>query len=400
MKSLYLLLSLDPASLALLFWFTLAFDVPRYVISVIVISIFERRKLPPLRLTTSAIVAGYNEVHSIRACVESINADQIIVVDDGSTDGMWKVVEQLHAEGLVHKAIRLPVRNSKITAMNIGLEACTGEIVFLVDADTILEPGAIDAALPYFADPKVAGVSCDLKVDNESASLTTRFQAIEYAIALSVGRQVGDALGLMPLVSGACGAFRRSALREVGGLDMEVCEDAALTMKLRGAGYKIRFAPEAIGKTKVPETLTALTVQRFRWDAALITIWCRRCIGNISPLSPHFSLIEALVILDVIWFSIILPLALPIYCVWLWSNVGEFAFTLLGAVFIGLTALDVFMCILARVPLRLFPYIPLYTLMQNIVMRPIRIVALLGELIFVNSRRDSFIPEQQRWRLS
>ena len=284
--------------------------------------------------------------------------------------------------------------------MNIGLEACTGEIVFLVDADTILEPGAIDAALPYFADPKVAGVSCDLKVDNESASLTTRFQAIEYAIALSVGRQVGDALGLMPLVSGACGAFRRSALREVGGLDMEVCEDAALTMKLRGAGYKIRFAPEAIGKTKVPETLTALTVQRFRWDAALITVWCRRCIGNISPLSPHFSLIEALVILDVIWFSIILPLALPIYCVWLWSNVGEFAFTLLGAVFIGLTALDVFMCILARVPLRLFPYIPLYTLMQNIVMRPIRIVALLGELIFVNSRRDSFIPEQQRWRLS
>jgi hypothetical protein len=49
-KSLYLLLSLDPASLALLFWFTLAFDVPRYVISVIVISIFERRALQPLRL--------------------------------------------------------------------------------------------------------------------------------------------------------------------------------------------------------------------------------------------------------------------------------------------------------------------------------------------------------------
>jgi cellulose synthase/poly-beta-1,6-N-acetylglucosamine synthase-like glycosyltransferase len=181
---------------------------------------------------------------------------------------------------------------------------------------------------------------------------------------------------------------------------MEASEDAALTMKLRHAGYKIRFAPEAIGKTKAPETLTALTVQRLRWDAGLITIWCRKYIGNISPLSPHFRLIEALVILDVIWFSIILPLALPIYYVWLWSNVGEFAFTLLAAIFIGLTGLDVFMCILARVPLRLFPYIPLYTLIQNIVIRPIRIAALLGELIFVNSRRDNFIPEQQRWRLS
>jgi hypothetical protein len=80
--------------------------------------------------------------------------------------------------------------------------------------------------------------------------------------------------------------------------------------------------------------------------------------------------------------------------------VGEFAFTLLGAILIGLTALDVFMCIVARVPFRLFPYIPLYTLMQNMVMRPIRIAALVGELIFVSSRRDNYIPEQQRWRLS
>jgi biofilm PGA synthesis N-glycosyltransferase PgaC len=400
MNSLYLLLSLDPTSLALLFWFTLVFDVPRYVISLGVISIFERKRLPPLQLTTSAIVAAHNEANSIRACVESIDADQIIVVDDGSTDGMWNVVKQLRAEGLVHKAIQLPMRSSKITALNLALEECSGEIVFIIDADTILEPGAIDAALPYFADPEVGGVSCDLKVENESASLTTRFQAIEYAIAISMGRQVSDALNLMPNVSGAFGAFRRSALRAVGGLDMEVSEDAALTMKLRRAGYKIRFAPEAVGKTKAPETLTALTLQRLRWDAGLITIWCRRCIGNISPLSPNFKLIEALVILDVIWFSIFLPLALPVYYVWLWSNVGEFAFTLLGAIFIGLTALDVLMCIVARVPFRLFPYIPLYALMQNIVMRPIRIVALLSELIFVSSRRDNYIPEQQRWRLS
>jgi poly-beta-1,6-N-acetyl-D-glucosamine synthase len=399
-KSFHLLLSLDPGSLALLFWFTFLFDLPRYVISLAVISIFERKKLPPLKLTTSAIVAGHNEASSIRACVESIEADQIIVVDDGSTDEMWKVVKQLQAEGLVHKAIRLPIRSSKITAINLGLQHCTGEIVFIIDADTILKPGAIDAALPYFADPQVGAVSCNVKVENETASLTTRFQAIEYAIAISMGRQVSDALNLLPTVSGAFGAFRRSALHQVGGLDMEVAEDAALTMKLRHAGYKIRFAPEAVGKTKVPETLTGLTLQRFRWDAGLITIWCRRYIGNISPLSPNFRLTEAFLILDIIWFLIALPLALPVYCVWLWTQMGEFAFTLLGAIFIGLIPLDVFMCLVARVPLRLLPYVPLFTLMQNAVLRPIRIVTILGELIFVNSRRDSFIPEHQRWRLS
>ena len=77
----------------------------------------------------------------------------------------------------------------------------------------------------------------------------------------------------------------------------------------------------------------------------------------------------------------------------------EFAFTLLGTIFLGLVALDVLVCILARVPLRLFPYVPLYTLMQTLVMRPVRIAALVGELIFVYSRRDNYIPEQQRWRL-
>ena len=400
MISLDFLLSLDPVSIALLFWFTLLFDVPRYVIGLAVISFLGTKKLPPIRLTTSAIVAGHNEARAIRRCVESIEADQIVVVDDGSTDGMCQIVHQLKAEGLVDKVFCLPVRSSKITAINLALAECTGEIVLIVDADTILEPGAIAEALPYFADPEVGGVCCNLKVANESATLTTRFQAIEYAISISMGRQVSDALDLLPNISGAFGAIRRSALQHVGGLDMEVAEDAALTMKLRQAGYKIRFAPEAVARTNVPETLTALTLQRFRWDAGLITIWCRRWIGNVSPLSPNFRLIEALLILDVIWFSVALPLALPVYLVWLWSNIGEFSFTLLGAIFFGLAALDGLVCVLVRLPLRLFPYLPLYTLMQNLVMRPVRLIAILGELIFVNSRRDNYIPEQQRWRLS
>jgi cellulose synthase/poly-beta-1,6-N-acetylglucosamine synthase-like glycosyltransferase len=400
MISLDFLLALDPISIALLFWFTLLFDVPRYVIGLAVISLLGRKKLPPVRLTTSAIVAGHNEANAIRRCVESIEADQIIVVDDGSTDGMWHIVKQLQAEGLVDKVFCLPVRSSKITAINLALTECTGEVVLIIDADTVLSPGAIAEALPYFADPAVGGVCGNLKVANESASLTTRFQAIEYAISISMGRQVSDALDLLPNISGAFGAIRRSALQRVGGMDMEVAEDAALTMKLRQAGYKIRFAPDAVARTNVPETLTALTLQRFRWDAGLVTIWCRRWIGNVSPLSPNFRLIEAVLILDVIWFSVALPLMLPVYVVWLWSNIGEFSFTLLGAIFIGLAALDVLVCVLVRVPLRLFPYIPLYTLMQNLVMRPVRLVAILGELIFVNSHRDNYIPEQQRWRLS
>jgi poly-beta-1,6-N-acetyl-D-glucosamine synthase len=231
-----LLMALDSADLILLFWFTLIFDLPRYFISVAVIVLIPRKQLPPLRLTNSAIVAGHNEAMSLRACVESIEADQIVIVDDGSTDAMWEVAQTLLSEGLAHAAIRLPVRSSKPAAINAGLESCTGEIIFIVDADTILDRGAIAAALPYFADPKVGGVSCDLKIRNEEASLITRFQAIEYATSITIGKQIADMLGILPNVSGACGAFRRSALLQVGGLGIEVAEDADLSMNLRRHG--------------------------------------------------------------------------------------------------------------------------------------------------------------------
>jgi hypothetical protein len=75
---------------------------------------------------------------------------------------------------------------------------------------------------------------------------------------------------------------------------------------------------------------------------------------------------------------------------------GEFAFTLLFAIFIGLSVLELLTLLLIGIPLRLLPYIPLYVCMQNLIMRPMRIIALLSELIFIISRRDNYIPQHQR----
>src|SRR5262249_60958277 len=138
---------------------------------------------------------------------------------------------QRKEETLTPNPSRLPARQANPAAINTGLALCSGEIVLIIDGDTVLAPGAVAAVLGYFSDPKVGGVNLNLKVRNECATLTTQFQAIEYSIAVSAGKRMADALGILPNVSGAAGAFRRTALEQVGGQDIEVAEDAALSMK-------------------------------------------------------------------------------------------------------------------------------------------------------------------------
>jgi poly-beta-1,6-N-acetyl-D-glucosamine synthase len=395
-----LLTALDLYSLMLFFWFTLLFDLPRYILSAVAMACVPWRSPPARRHSTSAVVAGHNESKTIRQCVQSLEVDEVIVVDDGSTDDMWLEVQLLQKEGLVAKAIRLPSRQSKPAAVNAGLALCSGEIVLIVDADTVLMPGAVAAALGYFSNPKVGGVNFNLQVRNEGATLTTRFQAIEYSIAVSAGKRMADALGILPNVSGAAGAFRRTALQEVGGQDIEVAEDAALSMKLRDAGWQLRFAPDAIACTIAPETMVALLLQRLRWDSSIITIWWRKHARNLNPFGQHFTFANMLTNLDVLWFSAILPLALPVYVVWLYNSVGVVSITFLLTVLLGSCALDIILCVATCVPLRFWPYVPYYVIVQNLVMKPMRTIALVLELTLQISRRDNYIPVHQRCKLS
>ena len=369
-------------------------DVPRYLIAAIVIAFLppkpnaEQYRTPKV----SGLVACHNEQHSITACVESMRANgitEIVVINDGSTDRTHAVASEL---GVI--LIDLPERVGKPAAMNAGLIHCTGELVLVADADTTFELDCVFGGAQRF-EPNVGGVGLDLKVRNENASLVTRFQAIEYAIAFTAGRRIADALGILPNISGAAGLFRRSALEEVGGWDYEVAEDAALAMKLRVAGWQLGYAPLAQAWTSVPETLVDLTIQRLRWDAGVITIWWRK----FRPLTLNG--LNLLTSLDALVFGAVLPLLLPPYLLWLLSKIdGDSFLVILGAIMFALTIIEVAILLLLEVPLRLLPYVPLYILMKMLVMLPTRVIALIGELAFNITHRDDYIPASQRWRLT
>ncbi len=67
-------------------------------------------------------------------------------------------------------------------------------------------------------------------------------------------------------VSGAFGAFRRTALDSVNGLDVGGGEDLDVTIRMRCAGWRMGFAADAICYTDVPDTMRSFLSLRYRWE--------------------------------------------------------------------------------------------------------------------------------------
>jgi biofilm PGA synthesis N-glycosyltransferase PgaC len=410
MQPLSFVRSLDLTSLVFLFWYTIIFEIPRYTIGAVVISLTRlwARATPPARtdFSISVVLAGHNEAMPLRRCIEGLaeqtilselGAIEVIVVDDGSTDRMFDVARGLQREGQIDKVLRLNQRGGKSAAVNLGISVCTGDIVVISDIDTTFDRSAFAELIGYFGDPRVGAVGGNLGVRNTKASLITYCQAIEYTISISLGRNIQDALGILSIVSGAFGAFRTAALKQVGGQDVEVGEDADLTMKLRRAGWHIAFAPDAYALTDAPETVTALISQRLRWDRGLVTIWMRKFRGALDPRQSTFRFINVVALADVLGFQVLLALAFPVYLVWLFSFYGDLAATIVGATLIGLMVLNVLSFAAAfaigiRTPFSLILYFPLYTILQLTLMRIVRVVAIAQELIFRSSYRDPYVP--------
>ena len=412
MDAVPFLLSLDMTSLVLLFWYTTLFEIPRYTIGALVVPavmLWAKRHSPTdTGLTLSIVLVGHNEEKSLPVCIESLTEQtihsrnvpvQIVVVDDGSTDRMSQVANCLQRDGKIDRALRLEQRGGKSAGVNLAISVCNSDIIVISDIDTTFDRNALAELISYFSDPRVGAVSGNLGVRNTSASLMTRFQTIEYAIGLSLGRCIADALGTLSVVSGAFGAFRRSALESVGRQDVEVGEDADLTMKLRRAGWQLRFAPEARALTDVPETVSAFIAQRLRWDRGLITIWSRKFRGAMDPRFSTFRLIDAAAVFDVIFFQVLLAIAFPVYIVWLAYYFGGFALTIIGATLVGYVLLDGLSFVAAavigiRTPPWLMLYLPLYTFLQISLVRPVRLIAIVQELIFHSSYRDPYVPRR------
>ena len=407
-ESLAFLTSQSGSSLFTLFWFVIIFEIPRYTlgfVATLALTIRPRSKEPYHAARLSVVIAGHNEEDSIERCVMSLREqsrppDEIIVVSDGSTDRMPEKLRSLQSRGLIKEAHCTQMRGGKSAGVNLAVGRTTGDIIVNVDCDCTFDRNALNKIIEPFADPKVGAVAGNIIVRNPKASLVTACQAIEYMISISQGKQAADLTDQMTCVSGAFGAFRRETLDRVGGLDSGGGEDLDVTLKLRTAGWKAVFAAGAICYTDVPETLLALTRQRFRWERDAVRLRYRKHRDLLNPFSKQFDVIELLHELDFIVFNILAAVAFPIYLVWLFVIYGDFAPLILMAAQIGMWSLDLFTFLIAAwmTPkanaMSLMPYLLAYSPFYGFLMRMVRVAAYVQEWVFRASYRDPYVPKK------
>ncbi|MGN6818507.1 MAG: glycosyltransferase family 2 protein [Sphingomonas sp.] len=286
-----------------------------------------------LALPVSVIAPCFNEELSINDSVRALLAleypdHEVIVVNDGSSDGTLAALidgfdmrpiereqiatlQQTRVRGIYGSAryanlILIDKENGrKADAVNAGLGFAAAPLVCVIDADSIIEPdGLLRAAEPFMADDgRLLAVGGAIRIANGSVvegghvrdirlprSWLPRFQILEYLRAFLTARIANAELGMLMLISGAFGMFRREMLVNIGGYrhdtvgeDLEVVIRLHRKMREEKKPYRITFVPEIVCWTEAPASWRGLRNQRARWQQGAMETITRHARMILNP---------------------------------------------------------------------------------------------------------------------
>jgi cellulose synthase/poly-beta-1,6-N-acetylglucosamine synthase-like glycosyltransferase/peptidoglycan/xylan/chitin deacetylase (PgdA/CDA1 family) len=272
---------------------------------------------PRVTQPVSVIVPAWNEKECIEQTLRSLVASdypalEIVMVDDGSTDGTADIAEALRLPGV--RVVR-QANGGKAAALNTGVAVASHDIIVMMDGDTVFEPETIRLLVQPFGDPDVGGVAGNAKVGN-TTNMVSRWQRIEYILGFNLDRRMYDLMRCMPTVPGAIGAFRREALEDVGGVSEDtLAEDTDITMAMCRAGWRVVYEDSAIAWTEAPTTLNQLYKQRYRWSyGTMQAMWKHRHAVVERGASGHFGRVGLPMIAA---FQVVLPALAPLIDVFL-----------------------------------------------------------------------------------
>ncbi len=212
-------------------------------------------------------------------------------VDNNTKDpAVWRPVEQLCNElGERFSFLHLdPWPGFKAGALNEATRRLPPdvEVIAIVDADYLVQPGFLRATVPHFADPKVGFVQTPQHYRDweDDTYLRGLFHSYRYFFDITMpARAHRDAI----IFCGTMGLVRRSVLDEIGGWNPQcITEDAEASLRILGRGYRGVYLQRAWGEGLMPLTFDGLKKQRFRWALGGIQI-LRQHWRELLPFAPH-----------------------------------------------------------------------------------------------------------------
>jgi glycosyltransferase involved in cell wall biosynthesis len=193
-------------------------------------------------MKVSVAIPCYNQAAFIGGAIQSVldqsrPADEVLVVDDGSTDDSAAIIEQYPVILVSHAENR-----GLSAARNTALERATGDVLVFIDGDGVADTDLVRVLLTGYEDnPRVAGVGGQ-GVEVRIHTVADRWRRAH----ASQGH--GDTAIDVEFLYGLCMSFRTELLRSIGGFDVTLrtnAEDMDIGLRLTRAGYRLRYLPEA-----------------------------------------------------------------------------------------------------------------------------------------------------------
>ena len=281
----------------------------------------------------TVIVPAHNESVTVVDSVRSLlNLDytlyEVVVVDDGSTDGTAETLVEAFDLHRIERPIRLQLpcqaqeavwvseggripltlvrkaNGGKADALNMGINAAHYPYFICIDADSVLQRDSLrEIVEPLLENDRVVAVGGLVRPangitlrDGTVANYTLprkiipAMQVLEYDRSFLSARILLDQFNGNLIISGAFGLFRKDLVIAAGGYDPDtVGEDMELVTRLHvfcrtnNIDYRIKYAPDAICWSQAPETLRDLCRQRKRWHTGLFECMTKhwRMFANI-----------------------------------------------------------------------------------------------------------------------
>ncbi|KMT22217.1 glycosyltransferase family 2 protein [Clostridium cylindrosporum] len=303
----------------------------------------------------SIIVPAYNEEVTIIESIDSLlHLDypeyEIVIINDGSTDGTSSKVIEKYGLKRVYRPIRKLVNSKdceeifekaigqvtitlinkenggKADSLNMGINVSRYPLFLSLDADSVLQEDTLSKMVePFMEDDKTVAVGGNVKISNSyviengkiigrkpKTKLIVLFQIVEYYRSFLSTRVSFNKMNSNLIISGAIGLFKKQSAIGAGGYESDtVGEDMEMVIKLHTyciknrIDYNIGYVPDAVCWTQVPEKLSDLKKQRRRWHMGLTqSLWEHKYVF----INPRYGAVGLVAYIYYVFFELLAPI--------------------------------------------------------------------------------------------